>query len=200
MPANTMLAVIRTLSERMEIRFVTKNPHKAREVETILGDIGVSIVDVHLKIHEIQTEDIQDIVRDKVLKAFNAIGRPVFIEHTGLYIKSLQGFPGGLTQVFWDKLKADNFANLLGRLDETELTAKTVITFCDSKKIHIFEGEVEGNIAPEPRGNRDFQWDCVFIPKGYDKTFAELGDKKNEISMRKIAFDRFREFLQQEVL
>jgi XTP/dITP diphosphohydrolase len=108
-------------------------------------------VDVHLKIHEIQTEDIQDIVRDKVLKAFNAIGRPVFIEHTGLYIKSLQGFPGGLTQVFWDKLKADNFANLLGRLDETELTAKTVIAFCDSKKIHIFEGEVEGNIAPEPR-------------------------------------------------
>ena len=43
---------------------------------------------------EIQTEDIQDIVRDKVLKAFNMIGRPVFIEHTGLYIK-------GLPQSWW---------------------------------------------------------------------------------------------------
>lgn len=184
----------------MEIRFVTKNPHKAREVESILGDIGVSVVDVSLRIHEIQTEDIQDIVRDKVLKAFNLIGRPVFIEHTGLYINSLQGFPGGLTQVFWDKLKADNFSKLLGNLDNTELTAKTVIAFCDSKKIHVFEGEVEGNISKEPRGNRDFQWDCVFIPKGYDKTFSELGEEKNKISMRKIAFDRFREFLQREVL
>lgn len=184
----------------MEIRFVTKNPHKAKEVEDILGDVGVSIVDVNLKIHEIQTEDIQDIVRDKVLKAFNMIGRPVFIEHTGLYINSLQGFPGGLTQVFWDKLEAENFSKLLGSLDDTELTAKTVIAFCDAKKIHIFEGEVVGNISKEPRGNRDFQWDCVFIPKGYDKTFAELGKKKNEISMRRIAFDRFGEFLKREVL
>jgi len=190
----------RISSEKMEIRFVTKNPHKAKEVEAILGDIGVSIVNVPLKIHEIQTENIQDIVRDKVLKAFNIIGRPVLIEHTGLYINSLQGFPGGLTQVFWDKLEADNFSKLLGNLEDTELTAKTVIAFCDSKKIHLFEGEVEGNISKEPRGNQEFQWDCVFIPKGYDKTFAELGEKKNEISMRKIAFDRFREFLMKEVL
>ena len=93
----------------MEIRFATKNPHKAREVQAILGDIGVSIVHAPIKIHEIQTEDIQDIVRDKLLKAFNQIGRPVFIEHTGLYIDSLQGFPGGLTQVFWDKLALQRY-------------------------------------------------------------------------------------------
>jgi len=179
----------------VKIRFVTKNPHKAKEVESILGDIGVSIVHAPLIIHEIQTEDIQDIVRDKVLKAFKMVGRPVFIEHTGLYIDSLQGFPGGLTQVFWDKLKADKFSELLGSLDNTSLTARTVIAYCDAKKIHIFEGSIEGNIASEPKGNRDFQWDCVFIPNGYKETFAELGEKKNEISMRKLAFDKFREFL-----
>lgn len=184
----------------MEIRFVTKNPHKAEEVEAILGNIGVSIVHAPLKIHEIQTEDIHDIVRDKVLKAFNMIGRPVFIEHTGLYINSLQGFPGGLTQVFWDKLKADKFSTLFGSLDNTQLTARTVIAFCDAKKIHVFEGEIKGNIAPEPKGDRAFQWDCVFIPEGFELTFAEMGEKKNEISMRKIAFDRFREFLLAEVL
>lgn len=200
LPTSSQINASNKMKKKMEIRFVTKNPHKAKEVETILGDIGISIVDVHLKIHEIQTENIQDIVRDKVLKAFNMIGRPVFIEHTGLYINSLQGFPGGLTQVFWDKLKADNFSKLLGNLDDTQLTAKTVIAYCDAKKIYTFEGEIEGNISPEPRGNRDFQWDCIFIPKGFNKTFAELGDKKNEISMRKIAFDKFREFLLREVL
>ena len=61
----------------MEINFVTKNPHKAKEVEAILGDIGVSIVHAPLTIHEIQTEDVSHIVRDKVLKAFNQVGRPV---------------------------------------------------------------------------------------------------------------------------
>jgi len=184
----------------VEISFVTKNPHKAKEVETILGNIGVSIVHTPLTIHEIQTEDIKHIVRDKVLKAFKQVGRPVFIEHTGLYIDSLHGFPGGLTQVFWDKLKADKFSELFGRLENTSLTAKTVIAFCDAKKVYIFEGEVEGNIAPEPRGNKDFQWDCVFIPKGFQKTFAEMGEMKNEISMRKLAFDNFREFLTSEIL
>lgn len=179
----------------MEIRFVTKNEHKAAEVQEILGDIGVSIIHAPLTIHEIQTEDIEKIVRDKVLKAFKQVGRPVFIEHTGLYIDSLRGFPGGLTQVFWDKLQAEQFSSLFGQLETTSLTAKTVIAFCDAKKIYIFEGNIKGNIAPEPRGNRDFQWDCVFIPNGHAKTFAEMGPQKNNISMRKIAFDKFREFL-----
>ncbi len=184
----------------MEINFVTKNPHKAREVEAILGNIGVSIVHAPLTIHEIQTEDINHIVRDKALKAFTQVGRPVFIEHTGLYIDSLGGFPGGLTQVFWDKLEAKKFTELFGALEDTSLTAKTVIAFCDAKKVYTFEGAVDGNIAPEPRGNRDFQWDCVFIPKGFEVTFAEMKEKKNEISMRKKAFDKFREFLISEVL
>lgn len=184
----------------MEINFVTKNPHKAKEVQFILGNIDVSIVHAPLTIHEIQTEDVSHIVRDKVLKAFGKVGRPVFIEHTGLYIESLKGFPGGLTQIFWDKLEAERFSQLFGGLENTSLTAKTVIAFCDAKKVYTFEGVVEGNIAPEPRGNRAFQWDCVFIPKGFQETFAEMGEKKNEISMRKIAFDNFREFLVSEVL
>ena len=184
----------------MEISFVTKNHNNAKEVEAILGDIGVSIVHTPLNIHAIQTEDIKLIVRDKVLKAFNQIGRPVFIEHTGLYIESLQGFPGGLTQVFWDKLKAEKFSELFGGVENTSLTAKTVIAYCDAKKVHIFEGSIEGNVAPTPRGNTDFHWDCIFIPKGFEETFAEMGKKKSEVSMRKIAFGSFKEFLMSEVL
>ncbi|HIE1052061.1 TPA: non-canonical purine NTP pyrophosphatase, partial [Escherichia coli] len=46
-----------------------------------------------------------------------------------------------------------------------------------------------------PKGPRDFQWDCIFIPDGESETFAEMGDRKNEISMRKKAFDKFKEYL-----
>ena len=184
----------------MVIRFVTKNELKAKEVKAILGDIGVSIIHAPLTIHEIQTEDIYDIVRDKVLKAFRKIGRNLFVEHTGLYIDSLQGFPGGLTQVFWDKLEADNFSKLFGRLENTSLTARTVIAYCDAKRIHTFEGAIEGNISRNPKGDRTFQWDCVFIPKDYSETFSELGEKKNEISMRKLAFDKFKQFLMEDIM
>ncbi|MBP6733736.1 MAG: non-canonical purine NTP pyrophosphatase [Chromatiaceae bacterium] len=179
----------------MNLRFVTKNPHKASEVQEILRPTGVKIIHAPVEIHEIQIEDIHAIVRDKVLKAFTIIGRPVFIEHTGLYIDSLNGFPGGLTQVFWDKLQAEQFAALFGGLASTALTARTVIAYCDGRKIHTFDGEIRGRIAPEPKGDRAFQWDCIFIPADFDKTFAELGSVKNEISMRRRAFDKFSDYL-----
>ena len=47
------------------------------------------------------------------------------------------------------------------------------------------------------RGNRDFQWDCVFQPDTYDKTFAEMGEQKNTISMRKIALEKLRNYLEE---
>ena len=177
----------------MKIRFVTNNTKKLEEVQVLLDN--VEVVPAKLKIDEIQTEDVDKLVKDKLLKAFKRVGRPVFVEHTGLYIESLNGFPGGLTQVFWDKLKEDRFSELFGNLKTTKATAETTIGFCDGKNIHFFKGAIDGNISSEPRGNRDFQWDCVFIPEGETQTFSELGTKKNEISMRKIAFDKFKTYL-----
>ncbi len=177
----------------MQIRFVTNNPYKLKEVESMID--AAEIVVAKLKIDEIQTDDVVNLVKDKLIKAFRKIGRPVFVEHTGLYLESLNSFPGGLTQIFWDKLEAEKFSKLLGTLETTNAIAKTIIGYCDGKKIHFFEGEITGKISPEPRGDRDFQWDCVFIPDGQEMTFAELGDRKNDISMRKIAFEKFNEYL-----
>lgn len=177
----------------MKIRFVTNNENKLKEVQAMLK--GFDILPIKMKIKELQTENVKELVKDKLLKAFSKVGRPVFVEHTGLSIESMNGFPGGLTQIFWDKLQADRFSKLFGNLDNTKAIAKTTIGYCDSKNIHFFEGEIHGEISKKPKGDRTFQWDCVFIPNEYDKTFAELGDKKNEISMRKIAFDKFNKFL-----
>lgn len=182
----------------MKIRFITKNDHKVKEVNQIFDGIGVEVIASKHEINEIQTEDVNSLVRDKLLKAFKIVGRPVFVEHTGLYISSLNEFPGGLTQIFWDKLKADKFSSLLGKGENTKVVAKTIIGYCDSMKIHLFEGSINGNITSEPAGNRDFQWDCVFVPDGESETFSEMGPRKNEISMRKIAFDKFKDFLRKE--
>jgi XTP/dITP diphosphohydrolase len=181
----------------MQIRFVSKNDFKVAEVQKILEGAGVTIVAAKHSINEIQTEDVNELVKDKLLKAFQKVGRPVFVEHTGLYIDSLNGFPGGLTQIFWDKLEADKFSELLGKGNTIGLVAKTIIGYCDAKKMNFFVGEIKGTISPEPKGDRSFQWDCIFIPEGETETFAEMGDKKNNISMRKIAFDKFKLFLEE---
>ena|ERR1700722_2082850 len=175
-----------------EIRFVSSNPHKIAEAKQILEPQNIEVVASEIKIEEIQTTDTLNLVHDKVLKAFSKIGRPLFVEHTGLYLEHLNGLPGGLTQIFWDSLKADKFAELFGKLAPNHnVIARTAIAYCDGQKIHDFKGEIEGEIVPAPRGNRDFQWDCVFQPKGQELTFAEMGEKKNEISMRRMALDNF---------
>jgi XTP/dITP diphosphohydrolase len=179
----------------MEIRFVSSNVHKIKEVEAILNPVGVQVVPSKIKIEEIQTEDVQKLVRDKLLKAFARIGRPVFVEHTGLSLLGLNGLPGGLTQIFWDRLEADAFTQLVGSLNSQAVTAKTVIGYCDAQTVHYFEGEVIGTVPALPAGARDFQWDCVFIPNGHTHTFAELGSQKNQISMRRIALNKFADFL-----
>jgi XTP/dITP diphosphohydrolase len=182
----------------MDVRFLSRNPHKASEAKEILSVVGINVIAITVEIEELQTTDVRRLVRDKTIKAFNEVGRPLFVEHTGLELSYLNGLPGGLTQIFWDSLEADKFAHLFGKTEDTSVTARTLIGYCDGRTLHFFEGKIEGKIAEEPRGDRAFQWDCVFIPKGYSETFAEMGKKKNEISMRRKALDEFSAFMREE--
>lgn len=171
------------------------NAHKIAEVQRILAPAGVEIVPVSRKIEELQTEDVDRLVRDKLIKAFEVIGRPLFVEHTGLYLRGLNDLPAGLTQIFWDKLEADRFVNLVAGLGDTTVMAKTVLGYCDGREIRLFEGSIEGTVPPAPVGPRGFQWDCVFVPNGHTQTFAEMGEAKDEISMRRKALDHFAAYL-----
>ncbi|HDS1621894.1 TPA: non-canonical purine NTP pyrophosphatase [Stenotrophomonas maltophilia] len=175
----------------MKIRFMSGNDHKINEVQRILGPVGVEIVPVSRKIEELQTQDVEALVRDKLIKAFQDIGRPLFVEHTGLYLRGLNGLPAGLTQIFWDRLEARRFADLVAALPDDRVIAKTMLGYCDGREMYLFEGAVEGTIPRAPAGPEDFQWDCVFIPEGHTKTFAEMGAEKDDVSMRRIALDRF---------
>jgi XTP/dITP diphosphohydrolase len=181
----------------LQIRFPSRNAFKIQEVQTILGGSDVEVVPVPINLEELQTEDTNNLVKDKAMKAFEKIGRPLFVEHTGLYLDYMNGLPGGLTQIFWDKLQADKFSQLFGSSPANSVVAKTIIGYLDGKQFFSFEGEIHGTISSEPKGNRDFQWDCVFTPDGYNQTFSELGEKKNDISMRKIALDKFAIFLRE---
>jgi XTP/dITP diphosphohydrolase len=180
---------------KIDVRFVSSNKHKIREAQAILSPANVRVVASQIKIDELQVADTSKLVRDKLLKAFDEIGRPLFVEHTGLYLDQLNGLPGGLTQIFWDTLRADRFAELFGNGKVCSVKARTTIAYCDGRKIREFTGETSGVIVSKPRGPRDFQWDCVFQPQGYRKTFAELGKHKNEMSMRRRALDELASYL-----
>lgn len=194
------MASVRALDETeehtlLEIRFLSQNEFKIAEARSILEAAGVSVVPISSKVEEIQTENTKRLVKDKAIKAFKQVGRPLFVEHTGLYIDYMNSLPGGLTQIFWDKLQAEKFCEMFGVNSKNSLEAKTVIGFIDGRQFYSFEGSIRGTVPPEPRRDRSFQWDCAFIPEGYESTFAELGNEKHKISMRRRALDQFSEFL-----
>lgn len=180
----------------MDIRFISSNNFKVEEAAAILTDLGVQMRPTIYKIAELQTIDSVELLRDKALRAFRVFGRPLVVEHTGLYLESMNGFPGGLTEVFWRTIGPEQFCQLFGGRPDSAIKAKTYIGYIDGFRIHIFEGEIDGRIPPEPRGDSDFAWNQVFIPDGYDETFAEMGQqKKNEISMRRTALVKLVEHL-----
>ncbi len=179
------------------LRFVSTGS-KFEETKLLLAEHGITVLLVKRRLKELQIVDVEALVKDKVIKAFEITGRPVFVEHTGLYLDILNGMPGGLTRLFWERLEKDRFCELFGRSSNPKVTARTVIAYCDARTIHpLFSGEVSGRIAESPRGDAGFGWDCVFIPdeSAEGKTFSELGDEKNEISMRRRALDEFGAFL-----
>lgn len=182
----------------MKIRFLSGNEHKLKEVYKILGPLGIEVIPVREKIEELQTQDVDKLVRDKLSKAFSIIGRPLFVEHTGLYLAGMNGFPAGLTQIFWDHLEADKFTKLVHGIGDTSVVARTVLGYCNGRRIYTFSGEIKGSVPEKPTGPREFQWDCVFVPDGYNQTFAEMGECKNEISMRRKALDAFSNHLRSE--
>src|SRR5574344_2712825 len=116
----------------MDVRFISHNEFKIREASAILSKNGVNVIPIDMKIEELQTDDVRHLVQDKALKAYKAIGRPLFVEHTGLFIDNINQLPGGLTQVFWDKLEADKFSELFGdEIGESKAKAVTTIGYID---------------------------------------------------------------------
>ena len=71
--------------------------------------------------------------------------------------------------------------------------------FGKTENFKIFEGKINGCITNHPKGDRTFQWDCIFIPDGKNMTFAEMGTlEKNKISMRKQALTEFAKYLNEQ--
>jgi XTP/dITP diphosphohydrolase len=185
--------------------FATNNPHKAKEVEQILGgqyqvktlkDIGC-LEDIE---ETADTLEGNALIKAQYVK--NNYGFDCFSEDTGLFVNALNGDPGVHTARYAGEARnADDNINLLLKnlADKTDRSARfiTIITIImGEKEIHL-EGVCPGRIAQERSGTGGFGYDPVFIPDGYDQTFAELGEEiKNKISHRALATKQLVSYLQ----
>lgn len=185
----------------MKLVFATNNAHKLQEVREILPQnvevISLCEIGFNKEIDEtgstleensrIKAEEVYQFV---VRNAQCAMIDGVFADDTGLEIQALGGKPGVYT-ARWagEPSNAENnrrkaLAELEG-ISNRQAQFRTVVTLIRHGEIGHVEGVVRGEMATEERGEGGFGYDPLFIPEGYDKTFAELpAEIKNSISHR----------------
>ena len=191
----------------MDLVFATHNVNKLKEVSLLLPkDIRlISLED--LGCHEEIPETGTTLEANAQLKAdyiTHRYGISCFADDTGLIIDALNGAPGVHSARFAgeEKDSEKNIEKVLFKLKNiTSRTArfKTVIALNLNKERILFEGLVEGTITKEKMGAEGFGYDPIFIPIGYDQTFAQLPiEIKNEISHRGKALQKLIAYLSKD--
>jgi XTP/dITP diphosphohydrolase len=178
--------------------FISGNQGKISELSSILAPITVVNKDIDLP--EIQTTEVEEVVKEKVMTAWNQVKSPLFVEDTGLYITSppMNGFPGALIKFYYNKLGLKGISKMNGG---NSAYAESVIGYHDGKTVRMFKGTVKGTIATVPQeGPHGFGWDAIFIPDDNNPdrlSFAQMTpEMKNSVSMRLKAAEAFRAFLE----
>ena len=174
-----------------QIKFVTGNSNKVRETVAILG---VPLKEVKVDgLIEIQTLDIEELVYHKCQQAYDSLMCSVLVEDSGLLFNAWGGLPGPLIKWFECTVGCEGMLKMLQTFEDRSAIAISCFAIYDGKDIKIARGEVEGSIATEIRGSHGFGWDVIFVPKGYEKTYAEMkSEEKNTISHRKNALEKLK--------
>jgi len=192
------------MSSIKQLIFATNNSHKLLELRAAVNESFVlkSLSDIGFN------EDIPepfDTLEDNALAKVRYLNDKYklncFADDTGLEIEALNGAPGVISARFAGEQK-DSEANmqkvldLLQGVDNRKARFRTVIALNYDNEEYLFEGIVNGKIITERTGDMGFGYDPIFVPDGFDTTFAQMDvDVKNQISHRGRATAKLIEFL-----
>ena len=184
----------------MKLVFATNNKHKLDEVRKITAQHNIEVVslaDIHCHDEIPETADtLEGNALQKAQYIQDKFGLDCFADDTGLEVEALDNAPGVYSARYAGP-GHDSEANMQKLLQEMEgktnrkARFRTVIALIIGDKQYCFSGIVNGTITREKKGENGFGYDPIFIPEGYEQTFAELGDSvKNKISHRAKAVEQ----------
>ncbi len=191
----------------MNLIFATHNINKFKEVKAQmppgieLGYLGDLTQDPPLA----ETADtLKGNAELKMMALANSTRLNCFADDTGLEVAALNGAPGVYSARYAgpEASDSDNIQKLLKALDEQtnrQAQFRTVIALYWEGSVHFFEGMCRGTILQNPIGNQGFGYDPIFMPEGYDLSFAQMSlEQKTQISHRGLAMQKLINWLQEQ--
>ena len=189
---------------KKEIIFATHNSKKVEEVNKILAGnwkiLTLNDINFQEEIPELGNT-LEENAFQKAEVIYKTFSQNCFADDSGLIVPYLNGEPGVFSGRYAGEPRSDHrnidlLLKNLGNTKERNSYFMTCICLIFEGKTHFFSGRIEGEITKSPKGNNGFGYDPIFIPKGHDKTFAEMSSaEKNSISHRAIAVNKLVDFL-----
>ncbi|MEI8272786.1 MAG: RdgB/HAM1 family non-canonical purine NTP pyrophosphatase, partial [Paludibacter sp.] len=169
--------------------FASNNAHKLSEVKAILEPEYKIISLDELKCYDEIPETSTTLEGNAFIKArfvFEKFGLDCFADDTGLEVEALNGEPGVYSARYAGenndaKKNMNKVLDLMGNSANRKACFRTVIALIQAGKTIFFEGKIEGNISLKPSGNSGFGYDPIFIPEGYNRSFAELSSAEKNL-------------------
>jgi XTP/dITP diphosphohydrolase len=187
-----------------KILIATNNEHKIGEIKEILNKLSSNLalefitpLDLNIDIEPEENFDtLEENAKIKAVEFYSISRIPTIADDSGLEIAELNGMPGVYSARFAeahnDQANRNKVLELLKNIKNREAKFRTVIVFYDGTEIHYFVGECKGIIIDVERGSNGFGYDSIFVPNGFEKTFAEMTQsEKNSISHRNKAVIKF---------
>lgn len=192
------------MKQKQRLYLATQNQHKIEEIKDLLGDL----FDVHTVFElgvSVEIPETGNTLQENSMQKAAYIAEHFQVtclsDDSGLEVNALGGRPGVYSARYAGEPKDDaaNVRKLLGELEGvSDRSARfvTVLTFHHQGQYDCFEGEIQGQIASIPRGEQGFGYDPVFVPVGFDRTFAEMTmEEKNQMAHRARAMQKFKSFI-----
>lgn len=188
----------------MKIIFATGNKYKFEEIKHKIDDFLdiVNLDDIGFYGEVPETHyTLEENAAEKAFFIYNRFNFSCFADDTGLEINALSGRPGVFSARYAGSIASseNNIIKVLSEMQGENNRAaqfRTVIALVENGNLYLFEGRIVGTIADNRRGEMGFGYDSIFIPDGFNKTFAEMTlEEKNSISHRTIAVNKLVDYL-----
>lgn len=191
----------------MKLVFASSNSNKINEIKKLLPEnielLGLNDIECFDEI----PETAETIEGNAILKAdyiTQKYGYNCFADDSGLEINALGGKPGVYSARYAGEPRDDNknIDKVLAELEnqsDRRANFKTVICLNLNGHQYLFTGIIDGNITQERKGINGFGYDPIFVPDGYDETFAQMAfEEKNQISHRAKAVMQMIDFFEKK--
>lgn len=174
--------------------YATGNPLKFRQASLTCESFGIALLQKKLDIPEIQAETGEPVARDKAMKAFALLERPLVVSDDSWMIPGLNNFPGPYMKYMNDWFSSEDWLRLTSTLSDRRIILRQIVAYQDADRQRTFALDIPGVLLPEPRGVSDYPHTTIVSFDNGRTSMAEHHERGESVVQQRSPWHDFSEW------